>query len=195
MQVSVKCTDGTIPCGYGAVCCPPSDICNFNRGIPACENLAQPLISGFQGAPCADPYLNDFSFVGIAGFCCPIGTVCFNNGLNNVVSCINTYGTTASAFPSATQGFIPAATAVPNSNADIIFDPPEAWNSSAPSPSCSSSDGEEQLRVTSTLNATISFNYTGPSIMIHTVTSSQGGVFSLLVDDFNTTDIIDTFSG
>lgn len=31
--------------------------------------------------------------------------------------------------------------------------------------------------------------------MIHTVTSSQGGVFSILVDDFNTTDIIDTFSG
>lgn len=64
-----------------------SDICNFNRGIPACENLAQPLISGFQGAPCADPYLSKFplftcvsavhcssvddcSFVGVAGFCC-----------------------------------------------------------------------------------------------------------------------------
>lgn len=31
--------------------------------------------------------------------------------------------------------------------------------------------------------------------MIHTVTSSQGGVFSIFVDDFNTTDIIDTFSG
>ncbi len=31
--------------------------------------------------------------------------------------------------------------------------------------------------------------------MIRTVTSSQGGLFSLLVDDFNTTDIIDTYSG
>ena len=31
--------------------------------------------------------------------------------------------------------------------------------------------------------------------MIHTVTSSQGGVFSIFVDDFNTTDVIDTFSG
>lgn len=90
-----------------------------------------------------------------------IGTVCFNNGLDKVVLCVNTYGTTASALPSATQGFVPAATTISNSNASLIFDPPEAWNNSAPSPSCSSSDGDEQLRVTSTLNATISFNYTG----------------------------------
>lgn len=31
--------------------------------------------------------------------------------------------------------------------------------------------------------------------MIRTVTSSQGGVFSILVDDFNTTAVIDTYSG
>lgn len=31
--------------------------------------------------------------------------------------------------------------------------------------------------------------------MIRTVTSPQGGVFAVFVDDFNTTDIIDTYSG
>lgn len=33
------------------------DICNFKRGIPACENFAFPLVSGFDGMPCVDPYL------------------------------------------------------------------------------------------------------------------------------------------
>lgn len=72
-----------------------------------------------------------------------------------------------SAFPSATQGFIPAATTVPNSNTNIIFSPPEAWDRSTISPSCSSSSGE-QLQTTRTLNATISFNYTGEMEYIFT---------------------------
>ena len=37
--------------------------------------------------------------------------------------------------------------------------------------------------------------FAGPSVMIHTVTSQQGGVFAVFVDDFNTTDVIDTYSG
>ena len=36
-----------------------SDNCVFNRGIPVCENFADPIITGFLGQPCVDPcFLN-----------------------------------------------------------------------------------------------------------------------------------------
>lgn len=139
-----------------------------------------------------------------------IGTICFNDGTNNIVSCIDAYGVTASSYPSATLGYSPSATPVATDDPGIIYNPLSAWSNSDTIPNCTSSSS---LRVTSTINSTISFNYTGeqflfrfrqvisytldfpgPSIMIHTVTSPNGGVFSVIVDDFDTTDIIDTFS-
>ena len=37
-----------------------SDNCVFNRGIPICGNFADPIITGFLGQPCVDPYLCEF---------------------------------------------------------------------------------------------------------------------------------------
>ncbi|KAF8804303.1 hypothetical protein BYT27DRAFT_6700878 [Phlegmacium glaucopus] len=130
--------------------------------------------------------------LGISGFCCPIGTSCFNEGNNNVIQCINALGTTAPAIPSATTGLIPSVTPILGSNAGITYSPASAWNTSTTDFSCTNS---KSLHVSDTINATISFNYTGPSIMIYTVTSSNGGVFSVLADGFNTTSTINTFSG
>ena len=124
--------------------------------------------------------------------------------------CVNAYGTTTSAYPSATVGFTPSETSVASNDPSIAYNPPSAWNSSHAVPNCASSN---TLHTTSTINATISFNYTGlclpfesyqsydyfdfagPSIIIHTVTSLTGGVFSVIVDGFNTSDTIDTFAG
>jgi hypothetical protein len=66
------------------------------------------------------------------------------------------------------------------------------------------------VHVTSTINSSITFNYTGgfrsritsnhtqsltgTSIRIHTLRSSRGGVFAVFVDGFNTTSTIDTFT-
>ncbi|PPQ81609.1 hypothetical protein CVT26_002976, partial [Gymnopilus dilepis] len=134
------------------------------------------------------------SLLGISGLCCPIGTICFNNGLDQRVACIDAYGTTSAAFPSATQGFIPPATFVANNDADISFNPSASWNKTD-SPNCTPSNETLGVRITNSINASLSFSYIGPSIMINTITSPQGGVFAVIVDGFNTTDVIDTFSG
>ncbi|KAF8901904.1 hypothetical protein CPB84DRAFT_1776986 [Gymnopilus junonius] len=182
---SGNCTDGKIQCGPGSVCCAAEDNCNFNRGIPVCENFQQPLITGFLGQPCADPYLSKslcFSMSYLQLYIIAIGTVCFNSGLDQVVLCVNTYGTTSAALPSATQGFTPSASLIPKNDANILFNPSEAWNSSNTAPSCSPSQQNSELRITTAIDATVSFNYTGR-------------VFAVFVDGFNTTDVIDTFSG
>ncbi|TFK33431.1 hypothetical protein BDQ12DRAFT_615298, partial [Crucibulum laeve] len=118
--------------------------------------------------------------------------ICFNKNSETVVSCIDAYGTTASSYPSSTTGFVPSATPILIDDQKVTYNPPGAWSNSTSVPSCSS---EKFLRVTNVTNATISFSYTGPSVMIQTVTSPNGGVFSLLFDGFNTTDVIDTYSG
>ncbi|KDR72368.1 hypothetical protein GALMADRAFT_159047 [Galerina marginata CBS 339.88] len=130
--------------------------------------------------------------VGISGFCCPIGTACFTHGSNNVVECVDALGTTASSFPSATTGLIPSATPVLSSDIAIVYDPPQAWNVSDTEVNCTTS---KSWHITDSVNATISYNYTGPSIMVHTGTSSIGGAFWVLADGFNTTSTIDTYSG
>lgn len=190
--VSSNCSDDSQPCGP-ATCCDNGLQCNYRRGIPVCENTAEIVSFGFNWDPCADPYLFKCDEVlGIPGFCCPIGTLCFNDGADSVVSCINELGTTASALPSATTGLIPSSTPVLESNSAIVYNPPDAWVTSNSDSDCTTSTS---LRSTDTLNATISFNYTGPSIMVHVVTSSSGGVFWVIVDGFNTSSYVDTYSG
>lgn len=138
-----------------------------------------------------------------------IGTVCYNDGVSNAASCIDAYGTTSSSYPSATTGFVLSATPVAIDDPGVLYSPANAWSSSSTVPNCTSSGS---LRVTSTINSTVSFNYTGkhflllpvnhvytldpsgPSIMVHVVTTPQGGVFSVFVDDFDTMSTLDTFS-
>jgi len=60
----------------------------------------------------------------------------------------------------------------------------------------------QQYHSPTLVRSTITWKYTedssvidlGPSIMVHTVTSSTGGVFSVWIDDFDTNTPIDTFS-
>jgi hypothetical protein len=94
-----------------------------------------------------------------------IGTVCWNSGLDTVVSCIDAYGTTASSFPSATVGFVPSATAVANGDPGVVYKPANAWtSSSSATPNCSFSNS---IRTTSAVNSSVSFNYTGVLSLVH----------------------------
>ncbi|KAF8875341.1 hypothetical protein CPB84DRAFT_1752703 [Gymnopilus junonius] len=111
---------------------------------------------------------------------------------SNGIQCINPLGTTVPAFPSATTGLIPSSTPILGSDPNIIYSPPQAWKVSDAKDSCTQSPS---IHLTDSINATISFNYTGPSVMLHLITSSQGGIFLVKVDGFNTTDFIDTRSG
>ncbi|KAK7045006.1 hypothetical protein R3P38DRAFT_2508272 [Favolaschia claudopus] len=169
-----------------------SDLCNFKRGIPACEDLSQGLISQFGGQPCNDPYLFNCNLPDVPDTCCPIGTVCFHYVTDSFISCIDAVGVTATSFPS-TATFLPSSTPVStDGNQKIIFSPPSAWNQNATVPSCASGS---EIWTTSTLNASISFNFSGPSIMVHTVASTHGGAFSVTLDGTDTATIIDTYSG
>ncbi|TFK31303.1 hypothetical protein BDQ12DRAFT_765789, partial [Crucibulum laeve] len=118
--------------------------------------------------------------------------LCFNKNSEPLVSCIDAYGTTGSSYPSTATGLVPSATSIAIDDQRIRYSPQDAWNNSTSVSNCTA---EKMLRVTDVFNATISFDYVGPSIMVHTITSSQGGIFSVLVDGFNTTNIIDTYSG
>ena len=86
-----------------------------------------------------------------------IGTICFNDGEDQAISCVDAYGTTASSFPSATTGIVPSATPVPASDNRILYTTPGAWNISHGA-NCTASD---LIYATETLNATVSFNYSG----------------------------------
>ncbi|PPR05774.1 hypothetical protein CVT26_010165 [Gymnopilus dilepis] len=93
------------------------------------------------------------------------------------------------ALPSATTGFIPTSTPVLNSDSKVLYSPSDAWNKSANGPDCAQSGS---LYLTHGVNASISFNYTGPSVVVNTISSQNGGRFSVVVDGFNTTSEIDT---
>jgi hypothetical protein len=86
-----------------------------------------------------------------------IGTVCFNGGEDNTISCVDALGATAASFPSATTGIVPSATPVLASDPWIVYTPPREWSSSKGA-SCTTND---LLYNTETLNATVSFNYSG----------------------------------
>ncbi|KAF8638349.1 hypothetical protein AX16_010530 [Volvariella volvacea WC 439] len=112
------------------------------------------------------------------------------------VYCVNPYGVTTTAFPSESATptsalVIPSATMIPETDPSILYAPADAWNISESRSECTLSTS---LHVSNTLNATISFNYTGPGIIVHTVASPNGGIFSVLIDDFNTTAFVDTNS-
>ncbi|PPQ68166.1 hypothetical protein CVT26_005772 [Gymnopilus dilepis] len=139
----------------------------------------------------SDRISGDCDKTGVKGFCCPIGTVCYYNGIDTALTCINAYGSSAPAYPSSTSGVVPSATPVANTEAEVVYSPQNAWSTSNTAPSCAE---ESSMRVTSTLNASVSFNYSGPSVMVHTITSPTGGVFAVFIDGFNTTSTLDTFS-
>ncbi|KAJ7589664.1 hypothetical protein C8J56DRAFT_939214 [Mycena floridula] len=193
LNSSSSCAADTTPCGGPSpACCPSGHVCSFNMGIPTCEIPGEPFVSGFGGLSCTDPYFFDCSYVvRLPGHCCPIGTSCARYLDTDVVSCIDAHGTTVTSFPTGTTGLIPAPSTIAVDDPNIILLPLEAWNQSNVVPSCSSSS---TLRISSTINSSISYNYTGSSIMIKTVTSPQGGMFVVLVDGFNTTNVIDTYS-
>ncbi|KAF8652149.1 hypothetical protein AX16_004535 [Volvariella volvacea WC 439] len=128
--------------------------------------------------------------MGTEGLCCPIGTICYTNGVDSHVSCVDAYGTFSPAISSTDQGFLPPANAVANGDAEVEFDPPEAWIPASTQGCAISTDA----RSTDVVNASISFNFTGPSIRIHTIKSPQGGVFSMVVDGVPLNDTIDTFN-
>ncbi|KAF9551921.1 hypothetical protein CPC08DRAFT_714963 [Agrocybe pediades] len=195
-SVSANCTTpGSTPCGGPTpTCCDPGLTCNFRRGIPLCQDNNGPFVSGFDSDTCSDPYLFPCdSVVSVPGFCCPIGTLCVRKGTTTTIQCVNEVGTTLAAFPSATTGFMPSASPVVSAGNNLVtFSPSSAWKTVASDSNCTKSSS---LHTTNVVNATVSFNYTGPGIMVHTVTSTNGGVFSLIIDGFNTTTFIDTFDG
>ena len=90
--------------------------------------------------------------------CKAIGTVCYRDIPTNVLSCIDAYGSMAAPYPSATTGIIPAASSVVTSDPSLVFNPETAWNQSFNVPSCSESG---TMRVTSTINSSVSYVYTG----------------------------------
>ncbi|KAJ2933372.1 hypothetical protein H1R20_g3726, partial [Candolleomyces eurysporus] len=99
------------------------------------------------------------------------------------------------AIPSLTA--IPAPAPSDNSIGQISFTPSDAWTTvsldeSELNSTCGGSLSPYR-RVTNVLNATVSFNYTGPSFMVRTIPSRTGGRFSLIVDGFNTTTFMDTY--
>ncbi|KAJ7461411.1 hypothetical protein B0H11DRAFT_1736152 [Mycena galericulata] len=121
-----------------------------------------------------------------------IGTVCFHYTAQNFISCIDAVGVTATSYPSTATAFLPVSTPVTTESNNVVFSPSTAWKNTTDPPSCSSSSA---IWTTSQLNASISFNFSGPSVMVHMVTSSDGGVFSVILDGLNTTTTIDTYSG
>ncbi|KAF8965065.1 hypothetical protein BDZ97DRAFT_1659464, partial [Flammula alnicola] len=118
--------------------------------------------------------------------------LCYYGGVDKTVTCIDAYGTTESAYPSATTGVVPSATPVLGNDTRFVYAPSHAWNISKTDANCTLTN---LLHTTDTLNATISFNYSGPSVTMHVVTAPNGGVFSVVVDGFNTWSTIETFSG
>jgi len=184
------CKADESPCGPGKLCCTPDQFCNFNRGIPACENSADNFVSGFDGPPCPDPFTYSCADAIGKSLCCPIGTVCYLDDNHKKGACIDAYGVTGTFYPSATSiNFTPKETPVSNSGASVVFSPADAWKSTASTENCSKS---ETIYTTSTINATISFNYTGPSIMVHTFFQKTGGVFNITVDGFPTGSMVKT---
>ncbi|KDR77572.1 hypothetical protein GALMADRAFT_65596, partial [Galerina marginata CBS 339.88] len=118
--------------------------------------------------------------------------ICFNGGIDKIIQCVDSLGTTASSYPSATTGIVPSATPILASDSRILYAPSEAWNQSTTDVNCTSSN---LVYTTDTVNATISFNYSGPSIEIGVLNALNGGMFSVVVDGFNTTSTIDTYIG
>jgi hypothetical protein len=107
--------------------------------------------------------LSHFLFILVTALMIAIGTVCLHYDTWNYMVCIDALGVTATgAYPSTATGFVPSSTpAASTDNAGLLFSPEQAWNKMADSPSCAISS---MLWTTSTINASISFNYTGTQL-------------------------------
>ncbi|KAF9522918.1 hypothetical protein CPB83DRAFT_899226 [Crepidotus variabilis] len=131
--------------------------------------------------------------VNIRGFCCPLGDICFTvtNDPKKSVSCIDALGTTSAAFPTSTAAsFSPSLSIIQNAEPALLFSPEKAWNTTqAAAGSC----GSSTFHSTDVVNATVSFNYTGPSVLLNVMTSPQGGVFAVFIDDTQIMNRFDTF--
>ncbi len=89
-----------------------------------------------------------------------IGSMCNNEEGDRFVNCVDTYGTTEPSVPASTVALAPTPTAQAvsiNSNT-IAYN--GTWNVSNLVPKCAISSS---LRVTSQVNASVEFNYTGSS--------------------------------
>ncbi|KAF8991236.1 hypothetical protein BDQ17DRAFT_1313507 [Cyathus striatus] len=190
VALSANCSAETTSCGPGTLCCPSGYTCTARRGIPICTNLQAPTpLVGYNHQACLDPYFFPCDItLDISGFCCPIGSLCYSNN-DNVVRCIDAYGSTSAAIPSSTMISSPAKTPSPEDDNGITFSPEGAWGVSDNKSNCGIS---KTIHTTSAINASITFNYTGPSVTVHTITSPYGGVFSVFVDGFDTQTTIDT---
>lgn len=189
-----NCTADSVACLPRSSCCPTGYFCNFNRGIPVCQSRDDEVISGFRpGASCPnDPYLISCAIIGHGDVCCPLGNICFSSVAQGGLSCIDAYGNATAPYPSTISQVTPPGTLISSNAPSIVYSPEDAWSSPSVTPNCTVSGTS---RVTSMVNASISFNYTGTSIRVHTVTSPRGGLFSVIVDGFNTSTMIDTYSG
>ncbi|KAF9522923.1 hypothetical protein CPB83DRAFT_863758 [Crepidotus variabilis] len=193
-----NCTSESVLCSPRATCCPSGAFCNFNAAIPVCQYDQSPVRSGWRDSyayPCENnPYL--FSCdqpVNIQGFCCPIGSICLtvNSDPNKVVSCIDALGITTGALPaSKAASFSPSLSVAQSTEPALLLSPEKAWNTTeATAGSC----GSNTFHSTNVVNATISFNYTGPSILLNAMTSPQGGVFAVFIDGTQIKNSLDTF--
>ncbi|KAJ2919395.1 hypothetical protein MD484_g1038, partial [Candolleomyces efflorescens] len=161
------CLGDDIYCGssFFGTCCPGEWRCNYRRGIPICQDPTTRYVNGFNDQVCSigNPYLFSCDIIGIPGFCCPI----------------------------------PGLAPLDSSVGRVSFTPRDAWTPV--------SLGESELnstcggalspyrRATSVFNATVSFNYTGPSILVRAIPSRTGGRFSVIIDGYNTTTFLDTY--
>lgn len=189
--VALNCTADSAPCGTSTTCCPTTGYqCVDRRGIPLCEADLEEVRAGFPGPPCANPYLYNCN-LSMGGFgCCPIGTMCYYGSLqSSPLVCKDVYGDPLPSHSVDETNFVSPALVAANEN--VLFSPQRNWSISSFPGTCNSG---ATVHVTSTVHSNITFNYTGPSIRIHTVTSPIGGVFGVFVDGFNTTSTIDTFS-
>ncbi|KAF8991240.1 hypothetical protein BDQ17DRAFT_1371026 [Cyathus striatus] len=83
----------------------------------------------------------------------------------------------------------PSMTLAPEDDSKINFLPEVAWKVSDNQSNCGIS---KTIHTADVVNTSITFNYTGPSVTVHTITSASGGVFSVFVDGFDTKTPIDT---
>lgn len=125
-------------------------------------------------------------------------------------NCIDTYGSTKLPVPSSTIAVasIPTEQAVAINSNSIVYT--GNWTDSSRVPSCAKSPS---LRLSHQINSSVELNYTGksqalviiwdgrqttiiagPSIIFHAVRSRTGGAFSVIVDGFNTSSPIDTYT-
>ncbi|KAJ2918165.1 hypothetical protein MD484_g2280, partial [Candolleomyces efflorescens] len=165
-----NCSEGAAPCGsaFFSTCCPAQWNCNYRRGIPICQDPDTRVIHGFS---------DELRIV-----LKPMPTD------QRVVTLLESQASAAVTIPA------PAET---DTSSPISFTPTDAWSTislddSDQRTTCGGALSPHQ-RVTNVLNATISFNYTGPAIVVRTIPSKTGGIFSVLIDGFNTTSYVDTY--